>query len=130
MGEFIPKAPIEFSANGVPGFSISQAVDEDYAGLDGRDEEMITFENTSVTCRIHVGTIASQTNIPPTSFPLVLWPRPVHVQSKTPQPRQVPFLLTLTQVNTAERRPIQRSMLVKEIGKRVKQYVEASAFPA
>ena len=95
-GGFTPKDPIDFSVDGVLGISVSRAISEDYAMLDGRDDRLTAFQNTSVLCRMQVGSITSQTNIPPTQFLLVYWPRSACVQSKEPRPYPVSFLLTLT----------------------------------
>jgi len=47
-----------FSVNGAPGISISRVVAGDYAGLDGKDDNVSSIAVNRVICRIQVGTVA------------------------------------------------------------------------
>ena len=69
-GGFTPANPILFSVNGVPGISVSQAVAEQYTGLDRRDDPISAFGTARIICRIQVGITALCTNNSPTLSPV------------------------------------------------------------
>jgi hypothetical protein len=80
-GAFVAADPVSFSVNGVPGISISQAVAGEHAELDGKDEEISTFEKSKTICRIQVRTMTPRTSIPPTPS-TVRWAPSVHIHGK------------------------------------------------
>lgn len=63
---FTPASPVLFSLNGVLGISVSQAVAEEYIGLDGRDNGVSSFERGKTSCRIQVGITALRKDTSPT----------------------------------------------------------------
>jgi len=81
-GVFDLEDPINFSVDGVLGISISQATDGICPMLDGRDDRMVVFKNSSIQLRMQVGKVNSQTSILPTPFLLALRLRSVYVKSK------------------------------------------------
>ena len=54
QAEFTPAEPVLYSTNGVPGFSVAQAVAGDFTGLDGRDDGISSFESNKAIFRIRV----------------------------------------------------------------------------
>ena len=55
QGDFAPTELISFSTNGFAGFSVARAVAKEFAGLDGRDQGVSSFEGNKVIFRIQVG---------------------------------------------------------------------------
>jgi len=91
-GDVTPAEPVSFSVNGVPGVSVSQVVVGGYAGLDGRDDGISSFEKKKAICRIQVGTTAVRTRLSSMPF-IVHWVFSVHIHGKKPSPRPVFLLL-------------------------------------
>jgi hypothetical protein len=52
--DYQPLKPIAFSANGLEGIKISNALREDFSGLDGRDDLLLQGTGGFISCRLSV----------------------------------------------------------------------------
>ncbi|KAF9785699.1 hypothetical protein BJ322DRAFT_1210340 [Thelephora terrestris] len=94
QGDFTPAEPVSFSMNGIPGISVAQAIAEEFTGLDDRDECISSFEGSKILCRVELAGHDLYTSKVNTRRHVAGWT------------------------------PIFRCKLAKEIGKRMREYVE------